>query len=360
METRPGIRERDPQLIPVLLSRLAVEGAPTPPPLPLKEAGNLYTIAQEVRWLDGSRFAVGRWDGSLTLYDVVNDVTAPLRIEYAEALPESGGIRMITRLRDGKYASSNGSGAMAVWDAAHPERVETLLRYDAGLGSATTGNTVDAKDGTRYLVAGHDGGQLTIWCVGDEQLQFVKTADIRSPKPANPWGLQTVYAVEPIADDCVLTAADNGDLCVVEVPSGALVSRLRYNDTAQRGLNDLAVRGNLAVAVNCAVGPADHNTWLFRIESNGSLTGLDKINLRRDPNAAQVFAFCVRIATDEHGLLFIVATEEGLLWVGRIDGTTLNPIGNTTVSSNFGAALACDGDGRLVVVGDHLHMYQVQ
>ncbi len=79
----------------VLFSREALAGPPVPAPLPLRELGTLYTIAQEVRWLDDTRFAVGRWDGSLTVYDTTPG-TPPLRF----TTPGCSGSRPTARSRN--------------------------------------------------------------------------------------------------------------------------------------------------------------------------------------------------------------------------------------------------------------------
>ena len=42
----------------------AIEGAP----LPLTQGGSTFTMAQEAVWLDDEHFSVGRWDGSLEIY----------------------------------------------------------------------------------------------------------------------------------------------------------------------------------------------------------------------------------------------------------------------------------------------------
>src|SRR5689334_3296197 len=62
---------------PVLRSRQALlEGtqAKELATLPLTQLGTTYNLAQEVRWLDTAHFAVGRWDGTMSIF---NFETAP-------------------------------------------------------------------------------------------------------------------------------------------------------------------------------------------------------------------------------------------------------------------------------------------
>jgi hypothetical protein len=36
--------------------------------LPIVASGTTYAMAQELAWLDATHFAVGRWDGSMSIF----------------------------------------------------------------------------------------------------------------------------------------------------------------------------------------------------------------------------------------------------------------------------------------------------
>src|SRR5437667_11597509 len=98
------------QPIPMLIHSESVEPVrPDGAGMPLKDAGTIYSMAQEVRWLDEDHFAIGRWDGSLTIF---KHEPAPLFtpiICAALVAPSLAGVEMISRLMPNLFASSNGS-----------------------------------------------------------------------------------------------------------------------------------------------------------------------------------------------------------------------------------------------------------
>ena len=347
------------QRIPLLRSLSDLQaGSDSATTLPITSEADLYLTAQEVRWIGQGLFAVGRWDGSVTLYRYEPRRTPPLRIKGVLAEQDSGGVRMIASFGDGRCASSNGAGCVNVWHVDDPTSTLIHLTYEGSLQSATAGYylTGDTAD---YLVVGHDSGFLTTWSVNADGINRIQVMDLRSPKTANPWGLQTIYGIAAAPGGAnVVTAADNGDLCVIDPVAGMLLSRTRYDQNAQRGLNDVSTLGKYVATVNCAVGSTQPNLWLFQAQADFSLELLDSKILRNDSSLPQVFAFCVRLCQDAEGPVWFVATEEGLLWSGRIVEDQLTILGNQVVASHYGAALAVE-DGFLVVAGDALHVYRI-
>jgi hypothetical protein len=347
------------QRIPVLRSLSELQfGSGSATALPITSEADLYLTAQEVRWTDNGLFAVGRWDGSVTLYSYERSRTPSLRITGALAEQDSDGVRMIASFGDGRCASSNGPGCINVWHINNLNATLIHLTYDGSLQSATAGYYLTLGK-AEYLIIGHDSGFLTTWNVASDRIGLMRVVDLRSPKPVNPWGLQTIYGIAPVqGGTSVVTAADNGDLCVVDPVAGALLSRTRYDQNAQRGLNDVSTLGNYVVTVNCAVGSTQPNVWLFQVQADYSLTLVDSKILREDSSLPQVFAFCVCLSQDSQGPIWFVATEEGLLWSGRIVGDRLTVLGSQLVASHYGAALAVEKD-LLVVAGDALHVYGI-
>ena len=76
----------------------AAEAAPAL--IPLQDLGTIYSMAQEVRWLDERTFAIGRWDGMLTVFHCGKaSVSAPI-ISAALVAPSLAGVEMIGALTD--------------------------------------------------------------------------------------------------------------------------------------------------------------------------------------------------------------------------------------------------------------------
>src|SRR5215813_14934556 len=92
------------QAIPVLLTESA---APKTVELPVKDLGTTYSMAQAVRWLDEHTFAIGRWDGTLTVFHRGAGPTPAPIISAALTVPSFGGIEMIAKIQDSIFASSN-------------------------------------------------------------------------------------------------------------------------------------------------------------------------------------------------------------------------------------------------------------
>ncbi len=358
---------RSPQ-IPVLLSRRALRegredfagrGAPA-----LEPIGVTYSMAQEVRWVDDDTFAIGRWDGTLTLFGPPVPPASGPRIESAAVSPAWAGLEMITLLGDGAFATSNDAASIALWQLAATglARSGGVLRYDPAVGVANSG-TVVAHGGREVLVTGHSSGTLLVWRPTDGPDRYVleRQVDVRSPDPVpSPYRLWNVRAVNAWRDALVLTGSEDGDLCLVDVHGGQLVRRVRFNPRARRGINDVALLGDLALVGSCSVGRDDSNTWAFALEPPDVIAPLAHVDLAADESREQVFNFSVELAAHGDRTLFFCATEEGLLWTGEVDGAALRPVDRLAVSSSLGAAVTLQRrSGVLAVVGDNIHLFRV-
>lgn len=243
-------------------------------------------------------------------------------------------------------------------------RRAATLAYDPALGVANSADSL--RVGTKlYLVAGHANGYVTIWSKQPTGVDFdlVATADVRSPNPTNPWGLHNVrgVAVFHCTDQAgyVVTGSEDGNLCVVRVPDGAILSTTVYNPQAQRGINSVSTLGQDLLVANCSVGPDDKNLWYYRIDlDDWSITVRDSENLKVNPDAPQVFNFCTIWARYTQGICFFASTEEGALWMGTVaNDQSLSIIGYQEVTSPLGSALAFNARGRLALVSYDLYEF---
>jgi hypothetical protein len=149
-------------------------------------------MAQEAAWLDTQHFAVGRWDGSLSIFAFNNSPTAGPVISKAVNTPALEGVQMITWLAPGVFASSNDESSIIVWSS--PSQTWTdlepmaTLAYDSALGVANSGDSIVV--GNRlYLAVGHANGFISLWSSNPDgsSLEFYQSVDVRNPNPTNPW-----------------------------------------------------------------------------------------------------------------------------------------------------------------------------
>ena len=341
-----------------------IEGVPRTE-LPLKDLGTTFSMAQAVRWLDKQYFAIGRWDGTLTVFHRQEAPNTPI-ISAALVAPSLAGVEMIAAVTPTLFASSNDNTSIVIWksDGTFAEqgiRIQKALRYDPTFGVANDGTTTVIGD-TPYFVSGHANGFLLVWKrEGEDAFTLVHALDLHSPSPVpSPYPLKNIRGVEQWQPGYIVTGSEDGDICVVNVVKGVITTRMRYNATAQRGINDIDTCGDYLVLANCSVGSVDKNLWLYRVHE-GKFELLDSVNLIVDGSLDQVFNFCVDQAVIDGKHYFFAATQEGVVWMGLVEKDRLTVLGKQEVSTRFGAALAYETASRLLAVaGDNLHLFEVQ
>lgn len=340
----------------------------TPTTLPIKADGATYSMAQEIAWLDAEHFAVGRWDGSISVFAYNPSTWSGPLISTAVSSPSTEGVQMIQWLAHRVFASSNDAESIVVWRAPKSSwkdlQKQSVLHYDATLGVANSAEsfTVESK---LYLVVGHENGYVSIWGGKPNaiDMMLLTTVDVRSPNPVNPWGIHNVRGVSLLRVEAqhgyVITGSEDGNLCVIRVPDGAILSTTVFNPAAQRGINSIAAVGHDLLVANCSVGPDDKNLWYYRVNSNTwTVTLKDSANLKVNPSAPQVFNFCTIWGKYNEGRCFFASTEEGALWMGTVvNHESLSIIGYEEVTTLLGSALAYNVAGRLALVSYNLYEY---
>jgi WD40 repeat protein len=321
-------------------------------------------MAQEAKWLNKRTFAIGRWDGSLTIFHIPSGAENDPVMSTAFVSPCWGGLEMITPITDFIFATSNDDSSIAVWKSLSPIHnkivAQPTLFYNGSYGVANSGTVVEAG-GESFFVSGHEEGYLLIWSMekSGDAFSLCNIVNIRSKIPVGAlWNIRSIVTWK---DGIVITGSEDGDICAVSVPDGEVLTRTKYNPSARRGINYLDLHEDYLLLANCAVGKEDKNTWLYQINADNSLTLLDSINLKVNQNSDQVFNFRVELAFEDRALYFFAATGEGALWVGKIENSKLHPIGNYKVSMNQGAALSYQSASKiLAVVGDDIHLLQLE
>lgn len=359
---------------PVVRSWLRIQettpGSKVPETLPIQQQGTTYTMAQELKWLDMEHFAVGRWDGSMSIFRFNQAPQEGPLISKVVNTPSAEGVQMIAWLAPGVFATSNDEQTVLVWHATDSGWTDLapsqVLQFDSSLGVANSGTAYVTPDGTTlYFLVGHASGYVTLWKGAPDgtELSLIQTIDIRSANPVNPWGIHNVRGTAMIWWDSdygyAVTGSEDGDLCVIRVPDGAILSRTVYNPSAQRGINSISTLGQNLLVANCAVGPADFNLWYFWIDSSDwSVQLRDSANLKVDASRPQVFNFDVVWGYYTGGVCWFSVTEEGYLWMGTIQNDqSLSVVGCQKVTGNLGAALEMAGNGNLACAAYDLYEF---
>lgn len=355
-------------LPPAVRSRQALTGVQATSTLPLTQNGTTFNLAQVVRWLDGQHFAVGRWDGTMSVFEFETAPFVGPMVTAAVNTPSAQGVQMIVPMPHGVVATSNDWGSLSLWAAPSDDwaglRLRSNVSYDPALGVATSGVWLPAGNPST-LVVGHDSGFLSLWAYDPTRrtLRLIRTVDVRNPQPVNPWGSHVMYGMCPLvssgAGASVVAGSDDGYVSIVQVPSGTILSQTVFNPAAQRGINSVSAFGNQLLVANCSVGADDDNLWYYSIDpSTWSLTLLDSMNLIIDPLEIQSFNFDTIWGRYSGGVCWFAGTEEGALWMGTAD-SGLHLIGDQPLADGaIGAALDyTDGPGRLAAVIHNLNQF---
>ena len=326
----------------------------------IQPAGTTVSFAQAMSWFDKSHFAVGRWDGTISIFRTPGSNEFGPVVTQAMALPSGHGVEMVAAVDQTTIASSDTSDSIILWhrkaapatDLGQGFEVSARLGYDPKYGTANSGLALTVS-GQDYLISGHENGFVLFWSkMPDGTFKLAKAIDVRSPSPpANPWGLRNIRGLAAWRN-YVLTGSEDGDIVALSVPDGNELFRNRYNDKAQRGINNISVLGDLLLVANCAVGASDKNVWLFDL-SSGRPVLTDAENLAVDLSKSQVFDFDAVLANGQSGPIFFSSTEEGVLWEGDISGGHLIVTGITKSSPEGGSIMAVAPDGDLIAVATY-------
>jgi len=339
----------------------ALADVPSGPATVLPRAlGATYNLAQTAQALPGGRFVVGRWDGTLQLWQMPATGTnsGPV-LRQTQTVPSGEGVQALAVLDGGLLVSGHDRGSLALWTVGEQGlQLRSLVDHETSLGTATSATTLRAGSES-LLVVGHESGLVSLWRLGRWSLTLVGKHDLRSPSPVpSPYPLRHIRSVVPWRDLQVITGSEDGDLVMLKLrPTLAAVTavvqtRTRYSATAQRGINGLALGGDLLAVTSCAVGASDANLHLWRVLSD-RFVPVDEARLKLDAGRAQVYAFSALWAQKEAAPLLWVSTQEGLLWQLGLRNGKLRVDGHLPVASNVAATLVYDKEQQLLVAVGH-------
>lgn len=323
----------------------------------IKPAGTTFNRAQVLEWIGDTTFAIGRWDGTISIFRLPSGGEfGPVAIQ-AMAAPSGRGIEMLASFDDLTFLGSDGPDRLVAWRRSTITNVFTNagnLSYDKKFGSANSATTL-TMNAERHLVTGHENGFVLVWRRQSgtaTAFDLVLAIDVHSANPIpSPFPLRNVRGLA-IWRDHIVAGSEDGDIVGLRMPDGQEAFRVRYNEKAQRGVNSLSVLGDWLLLANCSVGQADKNVWLYNL-SSGKPTLRDSENLALDTQRSQVFNFSAILVSGDEGPVFFSSTEEGLLWQGKIDDDQLVVTGVTKVASDGGAILSWSSKVGILAAAAH-------
>lgn len=249
-----------------------------------------FTRTQASDWMSTETFAIGRWDGSISVF------RTPEAGEYSPVLlnvwhtKDGSGVEMVHALGEAALLVSNGPSSLAVW-MVNTSVAPMDLPYDPKFGIANSAISLSI-DGADYIVTGHEYGDLLFWRKEGSTISFDRSLGVASNDPIpSPYPLKNIRGLSVWRGQYIVTGSEDGDLTVIDPSTDTVTSRRRYNEMAQRGINNISVAGDYILLANCSVGRGDKNLWLFKINDTSETTMLDAIDLKDDQSRPQSFNF---------------------------------------------------------------------
>ncbi|HEX7705618.1 MAG TPA: radical SAM protein [Thermoanaerobaculia bacterium] len=306
--------------------------------------------ASSAIWIDERTTAIARLDGCLVIAREEDG-----KADLWQVSRTNGPLEMIVSISSDVLVTSYGDAALAIWwhDAGNYV-LDSIVPYASTWGPACSGLYLPDRE---VLVTGHRTGLVCFWRLRQNSFIPQRSVSMCSPAPvAAESPISDVRAVARWRECSIVTGSEDGDLCLVNIDTGAITHRQRYNEDARCGINSVAVKQDYLLVGNCAVGPDDGNIWLYRIEDDASLTLLDRSHLMASTEKDQVFNFSVQLIEHE-GLRFYASTEEGYVWTGLVVDDALVITGSCKLEDEGGLVLAAALDGtRLLAAGKDLHL----
>ena len=315
-----------------------------------------YTRVQSATWLSDTQIAVGRWDGSLSVFNIEKNGFAMVA---AQVSSDGSVISMVASLGGGKLIYGDSATQLAIWEPATAESPQ-LVQYNTTYGDVNSAVVLPAEQGAQIVVTGHAKGYVLIWDYDGLTLRKKMAVDVRSEDPVqSPWPAQNVYGLAYWKGPFVIAGADDGDLTIINVLSGKVTLRQRYNPDAQRGINNISVVDDYLLLANCSVGPDDNNLWFYHL-SDSSIKLIASTNLIEDSTREQAFNFDADLVKRGDHWAFYSSTEEGFLWAGLIVDDDITVEKRSIVASDGGAFIDINPDqSQLIAAARKLFVFEL-
>ncbi|MBQ0041504.1 MAG: hypothetical protein KBS56_05690 [Clostridiales bacterium] len=289
------------------------------------ETSTLYELTYNMYWTDDSHFITARVDGTMSIYEVDKSNHNEITLIDSFATPEMNPITTLAKSKENEYIVSDGTDKMSVFTCTGSDAVfNYTLSYDTGSGPLNSGTYADG-----YFISGHENGDILFWKDNGASYTLEGSLSLQSSKRLDsPYDLHNIRCIQAVGEGKVVTCAEDGDICLVDVNKREIINRIRYrNNNPKRGMNYLYYDNGYLLTTNCTVGK-EENLNLYKIE-NDDITMLDSIRVVHDTGREDVLSNTVYLKNGK----FLVATSEGYIFSGIIDNNKLTVqkyIGNGT------------------------------
>lgn len=319
-----------------------------------------YTRAQTVCWIDCNTFAVGRWDGSLAVFHTPYPGENNPKMLQIRVSSDSSGIEMVSAVNNDTIIFSEGAMGIGIWSKKQGGVFDNYKRstFDVGIGVANCATSIK-NETTTTILTGHANGFVVVWEWRENNLILLRTIDLRSSNPIpSPYPLKNIRGLVYWKNGVVISASEDGDIVGFKPQDGSIVFRQRYNPSAQRGINSISLVGDRLLLTNCSVGPTDNNVWLYEVTMAG-LKIVDSLNLKRNHDLSQVFAFNAELYSKSNELHFFASTQEGLLWSGSVAANKLVIDGAGDMDPGGAASLSLNTCNDFLATAAHqIYLYK--
>lgn len=279
------------------------------------ETNTLYESTYNLYWTDDSHFITARLDGVMSIYEVNESNHNEITLTDSFATPESNPITTLAKSKEDEYIVSDGTDKISVFTAKGSNvTFKSTLNYDTGSGPLNSGTYADG-----YFVSGHDNGDILFWKDNGDGYTLEGYLSLKSPnKLDSPYDIHNIRCIQGVGEGKVVTCAEDGDICLVDVNKQAIINRIRYrSNNPKRGMNYLYYDNGYLLTTNCAVDK-EENLNLYKIE-NDEIKMLDSIRVVHDTSRNNILSNTVYLKDGK----FLVATSEGYIFRGVIDNNKL-------------------------------------
>jgi hypothetical protein len=329
-------------------------------PSELKPASTEFGRAQMVDWIDSETFVVGRWDGSVSVFRTQRSGEWTPVLLQTQTAAGGAGVELVVALDESTILYSNGENELALWGRTGKGAFDAPLPvgYDVTYGVANSATQFNYL-GDDLVVTGHANGFALVWKRDHQSLTLLRAVDLKSADPIpSPYPLKNIRGLAAWKGDLVLSGSEDGDIVAFSVTTGNERFRQRYSANAQRGINAISEIDGQLLVVNCSVGAADKNLWLYEVTDAG-LTLTSSLNLIRDTTRPQVFDFDADLFAMQGKVRFVASTEEGIMWRGVVNAGVLEVDAVATVAPSGGASLDVnDTTGGIVAAAYDVMLFE--
>lgn len=271
-----------------------------------------YNYCQSLKWLDEYRFAIGRFDGTLSIFDI-RDKDNGFTASQVLLNEDHSQITTIEPTKHNMTFISNGKGSINLlsYDGSSYYWANRL-DFDLSFGEFNSGCEINFND-EDYFVSGHENGYIVIWKWDGEKYIEDGYMDIRSKNPIEAeFMIKNIRGVKPYKDATVITACEDGDLALIDIVKKEEIFRMRYRKDAKLGMNGLSISGEYLLSSNCTNGN-EPNLNLYRLKDN-KIIPLDNIYLAKDKDRKNIYG----VTIDFYENRFTISTSEYYIWFGEV------------------------------------------